>query len=402
MTTTFRYAAYDGNGKRVIGDVEAVSQVEALRQLTRRGLTPFEIKSDDIAKPRQSRSIRANLTRSKDLAHFSSELAALLSAGLAIDDALRIIADQNAASPAGLLAASLLNDLAAGQSLTAAIELRATGVPGWLLSILKAGEARGALGATFADIAKLLDARLELTSKVRAALIYPLILLIIALGTLTLVFTVLFPVLLRLFEDNGTEPPFLLALVRDLRSMSTSTLIATGCGLLISGLAAWLLKRRHRTGPGLLDRLPIIGQIRSKMAVAIATRTLGTLLANGVPLTDALAMTGAASPGRQLGPAFGHARLAVMEGRRLTDALTRTAALPPAALRLVIIGEETGRLDKTLLEAARIYEREVERAVERAMTLLSPAITVLVGLLIGAIVLSVMQAILAVNTLAVR
>jgi general secretion pathway protein F len=399
--TTYRYSAYTPTGRVEVGTIDAASRSDVLGALAKRGLTAFE------ALPAEAQGQRSGsrvVLKPRDLAHFSRELATLMEAELPTDEALRIIAGGGLGSKSERLAGQLLEGVVSGQAIANGLERHAAGAPVWLTSLVRAGEARGALGATFNDVARLLETRVETEEKIRSALIYPTMLGVIALGTLVIVVTVLFPALLQLFEDSGTEPPFLLASIRDIRKLLMAHGLLIGCGLTAVGGVAWLTGRRmrRRQSAAILDQLPVVGPIRGKIAVAVVMRTLGTLLANGVPLTEALTMAAAASPGRKLAGAMTAARQAVIEGERLAVSLRKTGSLPEAALRLAAIGEETGRLDVMLLRAAHIYERESERAVDRAMTLLSPIMTVFVGLLVGSLVLSIMQAILSVNNLAMR
>lgn len=400
----YRYSAYTSAGRVEHGEIEARTAEEAASTLTRRGLTPFETTLAPVGTRKAQIGGGATL-RLKELAPFMREIATLLQAELPLDEALRILAERRAAPRARRLAQALGDDVRTGLPLSEAIERHASGAPPYVASLVRAGEVRGSLGATLGEIAKLLETRAEIESRVRSALTYPLLLLIIAIGTLSIVIVYLFPALLRMFEDAGTSPPLVLAFVRD----SAGFLDAHGLPLSMMLLAfvlavgVWLRRRGVREEVDrFLSSLPVIGIIRRDTATAIFSRTLGLLIRNGVPLVGALEVTARAVPSAALAVAISEASALVKEGARLSDGLAKGGVLPDVAVRLIAIGEEAGKLDSMLLHSADMFERDTARRVEQAVTMLSPAITVVVGLLIGGIVLSVMEAILSVNSLAIR
>jgi general secretion pathway protein F len=398
---TFRYSAYTTDGRVKTGELDAVSSDEATNVLVSRGLTPFET---EAVNRKSAKRTNARFTV-KDLAPFMRELATLLEAELPLDDTLRILGGRSNNPRNARLAALLLDDVRAGSALSYAVERHAIGAPSYVVSLIKAGEARGRLAATLTEIARLLEARADIDGRVKAALTYPLILFAIASGTMTIVLIYLFPALIGLFEDSGVEPPGILALARDMTATVRQhwVVLVVICCAGVVAVATWL---RRKTTDEFFDRwllrLPVIGELRRQSSIAAMARTLGILLRNGVPLVQALQIAEAVVPSRSMATALATAVVALKEGDRLADALARHGALPDIVVRLVAVGEASGRLDVMLLHLADMSGRDALRSVERAMTFLSPAITICVGLMVGGIVLSVMQAILSVNSLAVR
>lgn len=401
---TFQYTAYTAAGGIETGQVEAQSGEAALGLLAARGLTPFETKP---ARPSKSSSILQARHGStlEDIAHLTRELATLLEAELPVDEALRLLTGQTTNARTQVLVQRLLAAVTEGSSLSAALHKEGAGVPTVVTSLVRAGEARGTLGPTLTEIARLLEGQVEVRARIRSALVYPLVLAGIAVVTLGIVLTVLFPSLLQLFEDSRVEPPFILALARD-----ASRLFADYWAVILPALIAMLVLAgvglRRAAAAGTIDRLmlrlPVIGGLRRKIAVAALTRTLGSLIRNGLQLVEALSITAAVVPSVALANSLRVATDALKEGHRLSQALAADGALPSTVTRLITIGEETSRLDTMLLHVADMYDRDAARHLERAMTLLSPLVTVAVGLLVGGIILSVMQAVLSINTLAMR
>jgi general secretion pathway protein F len=405
---TFRYAAVTRTGQREQGELEASSLEEALDLLVGRGLTPIETEPKRSSTGSISVWNREITLRRGSLEHhaqFLRELATLLSAELPIDECLRILQEENQNQVIKNLAVHILADVSGGMSLSDSFDAHAKGAPKYCSSLMRAGEARGAIAAATTEVARLLETRLELRSRIRSALMYPALLGLVSLVSLLVVLLVLVPALTPIFLEAGSEPPFVLVLakwVTDIVTLYWPLLL-----LVVSGLLAalmWLGRQDafQRWRDGMALRLPVLGPLIRKANVATLARTLGALIKNGVPLPQALQMTASAISNRVLSDDLIQARQRVMEGERLSRALARLHNVPSAAVRLITVGEETSRLDDMLLHLATIYERETTRQIERAMTILSPVMTIVIGIVVGVLVISVLKAIMGINALALR
>lgn len=398
---TFRYTAFVRSGGIESGEISASSATDAVGLLGQRGRTVVEI----IESAKTFAPTSAIKLATAQLAELARELATLLEAEIPIDSALKIAGDGQTVAKSAAVARALHDDVRSGAQLSQSVRQRLPTAPPYVAPLLRAGEERGALGRAMAEVAKLLEARAAIDARVRAALTYPALLAVIALVTLFIVTAYLFPALMGAFEGNGIEPPLVMRLSRSLGAVIDAYWpFVLACAGILSAVV--LVGVRRMAARGTLDRMslkaPLIGPIRRHMATAVLARTLGLLLGNGVGLVEAMRITADAVPARTIAIALRSAADRVRQGARLAAALSEGRVLLPAALQLVSIGEETGRVDALLLHVSGIAEREALRRIERTMTLLSPAITVLVGLIVGGIVLSVMQAILSVNSLAVR
>jgi general secretion pathway protein F len=405
--TLFRYEAFSSVGQRVDGVVESASLTDALTHLTRQGLTPFktEIASNTGRKlpVRQFGGLgRANL---RWRAAAASQLATLLTASVPLDRALRILELQSTKSWEKTVFRGLAKGVAAGQSLSSAVLAQGMGFGRDEIGLVEAGEHSGALAASLTNLSAMLEKRVQLRDKIISALIYPAFLLALAPISLLIIATVLVPNLAPLFEDSGAPMPFALkAMVwasGELRDRGLLWLVASG--LTIAAMALAMRTAAARTAiSALVNRLPAIGTIRQKIAAARICRTLGTLLHSGSPLQTALMTTAnVVGSGASRGEILA-ARDKVMGGTKLAVALKDIGILTPSILQLVTVGEETNRLDAMLNYAAEREERIASDHIDRLMTLLTPLITVLLGLLIGGLVMSIMKAILAVNSLAIQ
>lgn len=405
---TFAYAAYDAAGAKVEGVIEATDAAAAVERLHRKGLIAFrtsEVKAG-TAPPR----LRLRLSREREpsliqLADFARQLATLLRAELPLDQCLRLVASQSAASPTGDFANRLANAVVAGRSLSATFEQEAPGAPSFIAPLLRASEARGSLTPGLVDLARILERRVEARAKIRSALIYPAVLLVVALATVALVVGVLVPTLLPLFKDLGSAPPAGLWLAGELRELMIAHWPLVLAALVLLVIAGLTLARRPRirlAAGRLLLRLPVVGTIVQQSNVAMMSRTLGTLLRNGVPLVNALSLTATVVTSPQFRQSITQTAEAVKEGSRLATALRRSPVYPEVALRFITIGEEASKLDDMLLHLADLADTDSERRIDGLLTLLSPAITLVVGIIIGGLILSVMQAVLSVNDIAIQ
>lgn len=404
----FHYQAYTAAGRTETGIVEAASEPEAIQLLNERGLLPFKTEAVGEGRRLSSGRLGAFLTKRlqlTDYAHVTRELSVLLNAGVPLDHALRLLVDQAASSQVKQFAGGLLKSVTAGASLSAAIEQQVGDAPGYIVSLIRAGETRGNLAPALSDLADFLYKRTENSARIRSALTYPLALAVTALGTVALIIVFLVPAILPLFEDSGIEPPGILLLARRVGDFATTQWPVLLVLALLAILSVARLLRRESMRLAIdriVLRLPIMGAMVSKTNTALLAKTLGTLLRNGVALVPALKLTADVVPSRPFSMALRSAADRVREGRRLAAVVSSSPDLPQLLSRFVAIGEEASRLDEMLLHLADISHNEAERQFDRFMTLLPPLLTIVIGGLVGALILSIMQAILSVNQLVVQ
>ena len=407
--TIFSYAAYDPSGRTVEGEIEAASAAVAAELLHKRGLIAF--RTVQLAGGRR-RAAGANAAFGRasalslgELADFSRQLATLLRAELPLDQCLRLVASQSARGRSGQLADRLAEEVIAGAALSEAMARALPAAPAFIASLIRAGEARGTLTAAFGELARILERRVEVRARVRSALVYPAVLLVVALATIALVVGVLVPTLMPLFRDSGKEPPAALALADAIARLLTDQWPAVlgGGGLAIAGLV-WIGRRQAvRAGvERVLLRLPLVGPLIVANNVAMLSGTLGTLLRNGVPLVAALDLAATVVSGGRFRASLQRAAQSVKEGGKLAPALQRDPIYPEMAVRFVTIGEESSKLDDMLLHLADVTGADSQRRIDTLLTLFTPALTLVVGLVIGGLILTVMQAVLGVNEIALQ
>jgi len=291
----------------------------------------------------------------------------------------------------------------AGLQLSEAMAQRADVFPSDYRAILAAGEAGGVTGQVLTQIAELLGRRLEIRNKIASALVYPMILILMSLVSVVVIVFVLIPSISPIFVDAGLPLPGILHFFEEIQDNWLMVLLAVG----LFGAAGFVLWRKAKQNPEVMlgvDRLkcsaPVIGAlIRNREAGGFA-RALGTLLVARVPLMSAMQTARALVTNRHLNALYEGAIKRVPEGTPLHRAFDGDGLLPPASLRLVAVGEESGQLGPMLIQVASVIEADLQRRIERMVGLLTPALTLVIGGSIGGLIMHVMSAVLSINNLA--
>jgi general secretion pathway protein F len=404
----FRYKAYDSAGALKSGEMEAVSGTGVLDQLRAAGLLPVEA-VEQRAGAGELRWWERDLFAGRalppaSLAMFTRELATLVEADVRLDEALRIVALQPMGGAVRKVTEETLKHLLEGASLAEAME-RQGRFGEFYVSMVRAGEASGNLSEVLRQLASFLERSVETRARIRSALIYPSVLVLMAVGALILIATVLLPTLVPIFKDAGAEPPFIIQGILDVQAALGRHWIAV-CVILAlaaAGLLALLQKPQTRaTWHRMLLRVPVLGEMVTMAETAKLARTLASLLGSGVPMLSALRIVESVSGNASFTAALGTAAEEVKEGRMLSQALRKGGVFPGLMLRLIAVGEETGRLEPMLRHVEKIFETQVQRRMEQILTLMTPALTVVMGLIVGGLIMSVMSAILSINELALK
>lgn len=394
----FRYKAVTDKGQLQQGQLEAASREQVVSQLQALGLIPLEVRRQaiwDLQLGRQRLAHRLVLL-------FTQQLAALLGAGITLDRALTIMRQVGNDQALASLLAQLQDGLRAGKSLSAVLADQQGRFDRFYLNLVQAAEATGALGQGLTDLAAHLERAQDLRDKTLSAFIYPLILLAVSGLSLLIILTYVVPQFEQLFADMGKALPLstqvVIGLADALRHYGIWMLLAL---VLAMSLGQKLLAdpTRRLAWDKLRLRLPLLGKLLQKLEMARFSRSLGTLMAGGVPLVKALTIAREVLQNQQMSQAIGEVTLGIKEGGRLAEPLQATGLFPALALQMIQVGEETGQLDQMLLKVASVYDREVETSLQRLLAVLEPAMIVGLGLFIAAIIMSILVAILSINEL---
>ena len=406
---SFQYRAYDAGGRLVSGQLDSATRETALDALRRQGALPVEITATDATESRSRYGLsllRRGTLPDATLALVIRELATLLEADLPLDDALRLIALQPTLDARARRSVDgVLQRVLAGTSLSEALASEAPAFPEIVARLVAAGEQSGGLARPLAALASDLERRVALRTTLRDALIYPLVLLAAAVVALSVVVGVLVPAIAPLFDEAGVAAPPVIAVLRDLQA-----LVATRWPLLVAAflaLVVLLALAGERAGirrgvDALVLRLPVAGPLVQRRETARLAATLATLLGNGVAMLDAMRIAGTAQTNHVYRAATAGMTERLASGSMLSGEIAASGLYAELAQRMIAIGERTGDLPGMLARLARIEETALQRGLERIAGLVAPLLTVAIGLFVGAIILSVMDAVLGLNELALR
>ena len=401
--TRFHYQAIDATGAPQQGIIEAADEAGAVARLRQDGHLPVRIHADTgEAEPIAARGGMPRL-RPGEVAEATRELAIMLGAGQDLDRALRYLIETAPNRRIRGSMTALREIVRDGGSLAGALARQPGNFPPLYLGMVQAGEAGGRLAEALAGLSDSLERAQALAATVRSALVYPALLVIAAVVTIVLILTQVLPQFTPLFAEAGAALPG-----------STRMLIAAGdlvaddgAFLLLGMLALWLLAQLAlQSGPmrlladRMLLRLPVTGGMLREILAARLTRTLGTLLANGVPLIAALRIVRGVLQNSAAVAAVARASTSAEGGADLAGPLEASRVFPVRTVQLLRLGEENAQLGPMSLRAAAIHEERVRLAVQRLLALLVPGITIVMGGIVAAIVASLLTAMLSLNDLA--
>lgn len=400
----FAYKAYAADGRTRAGRVEAETRQRAVAQLRAEGLQVFSIAPAASAPAAFWQRDLFGRDRVNDAARiaFLREFGTLLGAGLTVDRALRLT-ERQAGKALRPVLADLLERVVGGASLSRAMGAHPQAFPPDMVDIVRAGEATG----TLVDVVTSLTASIERRDAVRrhlaSAMIYPALLILMAVGTVAMIVGVLVPALAPLFDGSGQAPPFAIRAAGAFGALVSAWWPA----ILGGGACAALALARFWGEPGFADfrsrlalRLPLVREVVVGIELGRICRVLATLLQAEVPVPDALAATRPLAGNRIVRLALDEAGRRLTEGGSLASGLGRLKPYAPSTLNLIASGEQVNRLGAVLAHAAEMHETQTRQRIDRMLALFTPLVTVAIGGLIGGLIVSVMGAILSVGQLA--
>jgi general secretion pathway protein F len=401
----YRYKAVTASSEAIEGRTEAATKSAVVDRLHAMGHVPIrveEIQDGSLANLRIEEMFAARRMSMRSLALITGQLATLLNAGLALDDALAIL-EQLVEKKSEKTCLRLLHEkISGGDTLADAMAAQNRVFPEFYVSMVRAGEAGASLETVLERLADFLERREVTREHVKSALLYPAIVAVTCCVSIAILFVFVVPRFRPLFEQSGDALPASARYLLDLSDLLGDFWWAF---ILILLLVAFLVLRQFRNAASRyrwerrLLRVPLIGQLVVKIEVARFSRTLGTLLKNGVSLLTALAITRETIRNRVFAEAVATIIDRAETGKGLAEPLQRTGVFPPLAVHLVRVGEESGRQEEMLFKIAEIFETDTRRSVDRLLALLSPALTVVLGLVVAGVIGSILTAVLSVYDL---
>lgn len=402
--TLFFYQAVNSAGETEEGERDALDEASCIEQLQADGFIPIRVTP---AKRQTFLGVNLNSTRkklsNKSIVLFTGELATLLESGLPLDRSLLVLMDLASDETLNKLIGRVLEKVKSGVSLADALEQQSGVFSKFYLNMIRAGEAGGNLGDVLNRLATYLESSQELKETVSTALIYPTILLVMSLASLFIMLTFVVPQFSEMFASAGKELPFSTQIVVGLAAWLQSYWWAVIGGVILTiGYFNFQLANpdTKKVWDGRFLKLPLAGEMILNKEVANVTRTLGTLLGNGVSILSAFIIVRETVDNLVVASALSDTEEQIKQGKTLFDALERKAIFPKMAMQMIKMGEETGHLEEMLLRVATIYDKQLRVSIARMLAILEPALIITLGIMIAGIIVSILLAILSVNDLA--
>ena len=336
----------------------------------------------------------------KDVCLLTRQLATLLRAGMPVVPALSALAEQMQGSSLAPVIEDVRDTVNSGSSLTCALGRYPAVFSNLFVNMVAAGEASGLLEEVLLRLAEMLDKRVRLTSKVKAVIAYPLMLTVVAAGVVIFLLSFVVPNITQIFLEFGRRLPwptrFLISTGAFLRTYLVLIAVVV-CALLV-GMVAWV---RTEQGSAIWDRsklkLPLFGNLLLKLEIARLSRTLGILLASGIPILSALEVARGVVQNKFVAGALGSVKELVGKGDNVAEAVRKTGLFPPIVFYIMATGQVSGDIEGGLLSIADMYDGEIEVTAKTLTSLLEPAILLVMGGVIGFIVLAVLLPIFEIN-----
>jgi type IV pilus assembly protein PilC len=325
------------------------------------------------------------------ISRFTRQFATMIGAGLPMVQCLEILSQQMESAELRRVIGEVKESVQAGTTLAEALSRHKKVFDDLYVNMVDAGEIGGALDTILVRLAVYREKADALARKVKGAMVYPAVVMTVAIGVTFIMLTYIVPIFAKMFEGLGAELPaptqFVLSLSGFLRAN-----ILTGLGLLIALAIAYRYYSRTPSGRLNVDRvklrLPLLGDLIRKSAVARFSRTLATLISSGVSILDALDITARASGNRVIHDAIKKSVLSIAEGETITQPLKVSKVFPPMVIQMISVGEKTGGLDEMLTKVADFYDEEVDAAVAALTSVIEPIIIVFMGIVIGGILVA--------------
>jgi len=384
----FEYKGKTLAGTQVAGEIKAKDRRELERVLRNHKilLTAANRKPSNI-----SFSIGGKRIKKVHISRFTRQFATMIGAGLPMVQCLDILSQQMESSEFRKVIAQVKESVQAGTTLSEALGRHKKVFDELYVNMVEAGEVGGALDAILVRLANYREKADALVRKVKGALVYPSVIVVVAAGVTFIMLTYIVPVFAKMFAGVGAALPMPTQVVMGVSDFLRSNILFF-FAFLIAGIVG--LRYYSKTDKGRLNidkfmlKVPLIGTLIRKSAVARFTRTLGTLLSSGVSILDALAITAKTAGNRVIHDAVKKSILSIAEGETITQPLRDSGVFPPMVTQMIAVGEKTGGLDDMLNKIADFYEEEVNAAVAALTSIIEPVIIVVMGVVIGGILIA--------------
>jgi type IV pilus assembly protein PilC len=374
-------------GEQRAGTMEAKSRDEVIERLKAQQIQASKVKK----KPMEIHLKIGSGVSAKEVVVFTRQFATMIDAGLPLVQCLEILGSQQANVHFQKVINSVKTDVESGSTLADGLGKHPKVFDDLYVNLVAAGEVGGILDTILNRLATYMEKNLKLVRQVKSAMVYPSVVLVVAIGVTTVLLLFVIPVFEKMFKDFGGTLPAPTQFVIDLSNGLRANIIPIIVAIAVVYTLYRMIARTPR-GRLIFDSImlkaPVFGPLFRKVAVAKFTRTLGTMISSGVPILDALQITAKSAGNKVVENAIMYTRERISEGRTMADPLAETGVFPPMVVQMIAVGESTGAMDAMLQKIADFYEEEVDAAVAALTSLLEPMMMVILGVLLGGLIIS--------------
>ena len=389
----FSYVAVDKRGKEKRGSLEAETRERALEQLKAEGLIPVSVREQGALNKEIDFSIGKKV-KPRDLSVFCRQFVSITQAGVPMKEALQMLSEQTENKWLKRAISEVLLNVEKGNTLADSMRSQPDIFPPMLVNMVEAGEQSGSLEMAFSRMAVHFEKEAKLKATIKKATIYPIILVIAAIGVIAVMLLFVIPIFIDMFADLDIEMPAITMFVMNSSKWMTSHWYVV-LAMIVGVVAAYKLIYRTTQGRLTIDRIkmkmPLFGKLTVKTACSQFARTMSTLLMSGISTIDALETTSKIVNNIHYTNAMLKAREEVMKGVPLSEPLEASGIFPPMVYHMTGIGEETGNVEEMLEKMADYYDEEVEMTTQSVLAAMEPLIIVFMAVVVGTLVVAVVS-----------
>jgi type IV pilus assembly protein PilC len=383
----FQYSARTISGEIQSGELDLPTRDEVVGYLRKQRLIPVSVKN----KPKDVSFSLGGGIKTRDVVIFTRQFATMINSGLPLVQSLTILAEQTENAKFKIIITQVLNDIQSGQTLADAMRKHPKAFTDLYVNMVAAGEAGGILDTILLRLASFLEKNDALVRKIKGAMTYPAVMLMVVLGATTILLWKVVPVFASIFTGAGMALPMPTLVVLSLSEFLQSYIHLVALGIV--GVV-FAIRQYYRTSSGqltidtMLLKMPVLGPLIRKSAVSRFTRTLGTLVSSGVSILEGLEITARTAGNRVVHDAVMRSRASIAGGATIAEPLKASGVFPPMVVQMINVGEQTGGLDDMLSKIADFYDDEVDAAVSALTSILEPIMIVVMGVVIGGMVVA--------------
>jgi len=389
--TKFAWEGKNRGGGTASGEMEAPNEAFVLAQLRREQIQPIKIRKKGADLGIRLPWKGEKKVGGKEMAIFTRQFATMIDAGLPLVQCLDILGVQQENPSFKKVILKIKEDVESGSTFADALSKHPSVFDSLFVNLVAAGEVGGMLDTILSRLADYIEKAMKLAKKIKGAMVYPSTILAVAVVVTVVLLVYVIPIFAKMFSDFGQALPgptqFVLALSDFTRKYFLVVIVFI---FLLVAAFRWYYRQEtgRRNVDRLLLRLPVIGSLLQRIAVARFSRTLGTMVSSGVPILESMDIVAKTAGNKIIEEAIVKARMSISEGKTIAEPLAESKVFPPMVTQMVAVGEATGALDAMLVKIADFYDDEVDAAVEAMTALLEPMLMVFLGVVIGGLVIA--------------